>query len=128
MEPTANLSLEHPILDPLGGIVHTPAMAELEQQFMRWLWTGATGAVVAGPARIGKTTSLDYICSRVRTRDARMIPVFRMTMPKRDQSTVVSVFRQLCWSVELAINNRHTADDLAMRYLITWPTQWISTD
>lgn len=114
---SAGATLEHPVLDPFDGIVQTPAMTELEQQVMKWLWTGATGAVVAGPARVGKTTSLDQICGRVRARDGRSIPTFRMTMPRRDQNTVVSVFRQLCWSAELRISPRHTADMLAQQYL-----------
>lgn len=107
----------HPVLCPLNPVISTPAMLDLENQLTQWLWTGATGAVIAGASRSGKTTSFDEICSRLRARNGRSIPVLRMTMPLRDQKTVLSVYRQLCWAAGLNISGRHTADELAVRYL-----------
>lgn len=106
-----------PLFSPLSPTLLTAPSVEFEQNLTRWLWTGASGAVVMGAARMGKTTALDELSQRICDRRQRSVPLFRMSMPRRDTSTITSVFRQLCWPVGLQVGRRQTADDLAMSYL-----------
>ncbi|ROT99905.1 ATP-binding protein [Marinobacter sp. R17] len=107
----------HPVLHPWQLVLDTPAMAQLRGEITQWLWTGLPGAIIAGPARVGKTTALDAVCDDLVDRSGRHIAVFRVSMPMRDQFTVVSVFRQLCTGAGLEFTQRHTADQLADRYI-----------
>lgn len=117
MDMTSSFSVDRPLLSPLNPNLLTAPAVQFEQQLTQWLWTGASGAVVTGAARSGKTTALDAIAQRVCDRRERSVPVFRMNVARRDRPTIVSVYRQLCWPAGLKITSRQTADELAMSYL-----------
>lgn len=108
---------DHPLLHPWEVVLDTQAMAQLHQDVTQWLWTGMPGAIYAGPERTGKTTALEKVCNDLVDRKGRQVPVVRVNIPLRDQSTVVSVYRQLCWSAGLVVLSRDTADQMADRFI-----------
>lgn len=111
------LDYDHPVLQPWKLVLDTPAMTQLRHDLNQWLWTGIPGAVVAGPARVGKTTAIERVFWNMVDRSNRPVPVFRVSIPLRDQSTMVSVYRQLCFSANLKVLRRDTADQLADRFI-----------
>ncbi len=117
MNSVAIVDPQHPLLHPWKLVLDTPAMSQLREDLTQWLWTGIPGAVVAGPARVGKTTALEQLCDRLVDRTDSPIPVLKVSIPLRDQSTVLSVYRQLCWSAGLSVSNRDRADQLADRFI-----------
>lgn len=108
---------DHPVFHPSRLRLHTPAMATLSDDLHRWLWTGCTGGYITGEARIGKTTAILALRSTLRTRGALPIPTEYVSIPMRDQKTVVSVFRNLCWSAKLPVKTNDRADHLSDRYV-----------
>lgn len=108
---------EHPVFDPLRLHLHTPAMTRLADEAHRWLWTGITGGLIYGAARTGKTTAVDGLAAQLHTRGNVKIPVYRISVPRRDQSTVMSIYRHLCWSVHLRESPRDRADHLSERLI-----------
>lgn len=107
----------HPVFEPTRLQLETPAIRRLEETLHRWLWTGTTGGLIVGEARVGKTTALRALTSRLKTRAGALIPTTIVSMPTRDQRTIMSVFRQLCLSAELPITTHDRADHLSDRYV-----------
>lgn len=107
---------DHPVFQPNRLQLDTPAMQTLHDTVHRWLWTGCTGGVVIGAARVGKTTALLALARQLYTRGKTRIPGYYLSMPDRDQRTIMSVFRQLCQSVNLPVKTQDRADHLADRF------------
>lgn len=108
---------DHPVFNPKRLHLQTTAITKLGEELHRWLWTGATGGVITGQARVGKTTALRTLASQLYTRGKVPIPVYYISMPSRDQRTILSVFRQLCWSVNLRTDRNDRADHLSDRFV-----------
>lgn len=108
---------EHPIFTPTALRLTTPAMVQLSEDIHRWLWTGATGALIIGKARIGKTTALLNLANQLHTRSKEKIPTYFVSIARRDTTTIASVFRQLCLSKNLCVTNRDRADHLSNRFI-----------
>ncbi len=106
---------EHPVFTSNRLRINTPAIEQLRQDINGWIWRGVTGAVVLGPARAGKTTAIDWLTQCIVTRGGDQVPVLRVSIPRRDISTIMSVFRHLCWDAGLEVGNRDRADHLADR-------------
>lgn len=117
MTQTAYDYYDHPVFNPRQLLLETSAMRTLREGFHRWLWTGVTGGVITGPSRAGKTTAALAIKDQLRTRDRRSIPAHYTSIPRRDQSTVLSVFRNLCLSEDLKTRNTDRSDHLSDRYV-----------
>lgn len=117
MEQLDTYDAEHPVFNPQRLKLETPAITALGETLKRWLWTGATGGVILGMSRVGKTTALRALESRLETRGHVPIPVVYIATPQRDQHTIVSIFRALCWSVELRVTHRDRADHLSDRFM-----------
>jgi len=117
MDFSTDVHEDLPPLAPMNPTLQTPPMCQLEQRLTQWLWTGASGAVVTGAARVGKTTALDILVPKVFDRYQRPVPVFRVSIPRRDRPSIVSACRQLCVAVGLRVSDRDTADRLAETYL-----------
>ena len=107
---------DHPVFYTDRLRLATPARKALIDDLHRWLWTGATGGLIIGAARVGKTTALLSLADDLRTRDNVPVPVYYVSIAHRDQRTVLSVFRQLCWSVNLRVADRDRADHLSDRF------------
>ena len=114
---TSELYYEHPIFNPLSLHLDTPMMHEIHDEITRWLWTGATGGVIYGAARSGKTTALVNIGKKLRLRSGQLIPSFYLSVPTRDQKTITSVLRHICDSAELPYTKFAVADSLAKMFL-----------
>lgn len=108
---------DHPVFHPNRLRLETPAMKRIGEEVHRWLWTGATGGAIIGAARVGKTTALRALVSQLRTRGNEPIPSHYVTIPNRDQRTILSIFRQLCLSAKLRVTPRDRADHLADRFV-----------
>lgn len=117
MNQTSHDYYDHPVFSPHRLRLMTPAITTLSDTLHRWLWTGCTGGFVTGSARIGKTTAMLTLLSTLRTRGGSGIPTEYVSIPVRDQRTVLSVFRNLCWSAQLPVKERDRTDHLSERYV-----------
>lgn len=106
----------HPIFKPKHLILETPAMKQLGEVLQRWLWTGATGGLIYGTSRVGKSVAIQQLVSNLKTRSKVAIPSYYFSIPRRDKYTISSVFRNLCYSANLKVANGDTADHLSDRY------------
>lgn len=117
MNPSNVYDGEHPVLNPLSLHLETPAITRLSETLQQWLWTGASGGAILGMSRAGKSIALQTLASRLTSRSGIRIPVVYIAMPMRDQHTILSVLRALCWSAELRVTNADRADHLAERFM-----------
>jgi hypothetical protein len=117
MSPDADNYYDHPVFHPDRLRLKTPALAKLQEDLTRMLWTGSTGGLITGPVRVGKTTATRWISTELCTRDGISIPCYYISVPPRDRRTVLSVFRHLCWSVGLRAANHDRADHLSDRFV-----------
>lgn len=117
MNHTAPDYYAHPVFHPEQLHLDTRAMQALREVLHRWLWTGATGGLILGAARTGKTRALRTLRDQLFSRGGTRIPVVYVSIPTRDQHTVLSVYRQLCLSARLTVRAQDRADHLAERYL-----------
>lgn len=117
MTTVAPKYFDHPVFRPDRLHLETAPMRTLRETLCRWLWNGATGGLITGAARVGKTTAISALIAEFKARDGTPIPACYVSMPLRDQRTVASVFRQLCWSADLRVTNHDRADHLADRYV-----------
>ena len=108
---------EHPVFNPLTLHLDTPAIRKINEDVHRWIWTGSTGALIAGAARAGKTTALLTLADQLYTRGKVKIPTFFISIGSRDANTIASVFRRLCICAKLKVSNHDRADHLAIRFI-----------
>lgn len=106
---------DHPVFHQRRLFLKTPAMKKLQEDIQRWLWTGATGGLITGTSRVGKTTALVSMISELYTRGKVRIPVYYISIPPRDQHTMMSVFRLICFTHNLRVTNHDRADHLSDR-------------
>lgn len=126
MQVSMTIDDAHPVFNPTALRFTTPAIQQLKEDLHRWLWTGATGALVTGTSRAGKTTALCELTDHLYTRGKIKIPTCFVSIPNRDQPTMTSLFRLLCLSMNLRVTNHDRADHLANRlihYLADTATQ-----
>jgi hypothetical protein len=101
------------IYDPSKFLIHTPMMEELSEELHRWLWHGITGGLILGQYRAGKTGAIRAIMNSLVTRQDQPIPAHYLSFVRRDQSTIASVFRNLCYSLDMKPARATTADTMA---------------
>lgn len=101
------------LFNPSAFFIKTPVLKKLENQLHHWLRAGMTGGLILGEYRIGKTRAIEYVSNRLVTRNGEKIPVRRMTINQRDVSSVASIFRNLCFALDLPVKPRSKADDMA---------------
>ena len=119
---------EHPVLSPDKLRLKTMAINKLAETLHRWLWTGSTGGIIVGESRVGKTTALWELMDALKTRSGMSIPTYYYTNGGRDQNTIRSVFRQLCWDVKLPVKSHDTIDHLCDRYVHYLAEKTIAAD
>lgn len=100
----------HPLLLPQKVVFQTRPMETLEQDVLRWLWTGATGGLVLGRARIGKTTAIEVLKQKLRFRDGSPVPNHLVSVPRRDRETVANLLRVLCISANIRVSSKMRSD------------------
>jgi len=110
-------NFEHPVFNPLELLIETPAMKLLHDQIQKWLWTGATGSVVKGVSRTGKTTAMYALGNQLNSRNNTPIPVHRFSIHKRDKPTIRSVFMRMCNSADIYTTPRTVTDKLSDSFL-----------
>lgn len=101
------------IFNPSVFFIKTPALKKLREQLHHWLRTGMTGGLILGKNRIGKTRAIEYVSHRLETYSGEKIPAKRITISQRDVSTIASIFRNLCFALDIPVNYRSKADDMA---------------
>jgi len=112
---------DHPVFNPFELVIETPSMKSLHEQIHQWLWTGATGALVIGKKRTGKSTAMIELGNQLYTRNNKSVPVHRFTVKKRDKPTIRSLFRNMCISADIPITKYSDADEMSdsfMHYLL----------
>lgn len=107
----------HPVFDSARFLIDTPAIKECMNIISQWVWTGQTGGLIHGSARLGKTTALKYVADNIRTRTKKKIPSLYVSIPERDKPSVRSIFRQLCFSANIKVSQADTADHLSDRFV-----------
>tara|TARA_R100001143_G_C3360987_1_gene135651 strand:+ start:22494 stop:22898 length:405 start_codon:yes stop_codon:yes gene_type:complete len=77
------------------------------------MWTGATGGLVFGEARLGKTQALQQIKTSLNTRNGVCVPSLYFSVAQRDNNSISSIYRLLCNSINLTHTQKDRADYLA---------------
>lgn len=105
----------HPetIFNPSKFFVPTPMINQLVEHLHSWLWNGVTGGYVVGDNRIGKTFAIKQMDGLLLNRAMEPIPVHYLSISRRDQNTVASVYKNLCLSLDMTPSSRTTADEMA---------------
>lgn len=101
------------IFNPSAFFIKTPALEKLKEQLHHWLRTGMTGGLILGDNRIGKTRAIEYVSHKLVTISGEKIPAKRITISLRDVSTITSIFRNLCFALDIPVKTRSKADDMA---------------
>jgi len=107
----------HPLFHPEHLYLTTRAGQRLVETLRQWLWTGTAGGLIYGSSRVGKTTALRHLMRAFLFRDGKPVPACYVSIPRRDQATIRTVFRQLCWSVGLAVRRSDRTDHLSDRFV-----------
>lgn len=108
---------DHPIFNAEDLHIKTQPMSRMNEIIHQWLWNGATGGLILGPPRSGKTRSVVSLSTELYTRGKSAVPAYYLSMPFRDRQSILSVFRQLCLSVNLRVTSHDVADDLSNRFV-----------
>lgn len=107
----------HPLLEPKSFWLETPEFLRLHQTLTAWLWQGASGGVLVGHNRVGKSWAVRALQNRLRLRDGREVPVSYMSIVRRDRMTVAEVPRRACIDQGLRFSKADTADQLSETFL-----------
>lgn len=107
------MDIPHPIFNTSEFFIQTPMISELKGKLHSWLWNGATGGLILGDYRIGKSRAVRHISDQLVNRLNQPIIVKCMTVKPRDVNTIRSVFRNLCFALEIESKARSTSDDMA---------------
>lgn len=110
------INYTHPIFDTLNHRIDTPASDQLKKTIDRWLVTGASGGFIYGRSRVGKTRAIRWLSSQLQTLDGKSIPARFTSFTEHDNSSVASVYRQLCFSQGLKVSTRDNFDTLFGTY------------
>jgi len=94
-------------------LINTPMVQDLKTQINAWLWNGCCGAYIPGPNRVGKSEMIRLLSNELENRLGEAIPAFSVSVSLRDVKTIASVFRNLCYSLELDIKKRLSADEMS---------------
>lgn len=105
-----------PVLLPFNPRLETAPTQALFDKVTQWLWTGKVGAIVTGPARVGKTTALESIRGQLRDRHQRRVPVFMTSIERLDQPSVKSLNWQLCADAGIRTTQRQTSYQLSTSF------------
>ena len=117
MESYAEDYYDHPVFKPLELMIETPAIELLSDQLHQWLWTGATGALIKGEARTGKTKAMEAMAGRLMSRSNKPIPVHHFSIHRRDTKSIRSLFRNMCISAKISTTPRTVADELSDSFI-----------
>lgn len=104
--------VDHPIYNPLDLCLWTPEIISLHEVITRWLWTGMTGGLILGLVRVGKSTAIKALASKLNDRHGRSIPSHPLTIHRRDRRTITSLSRRLCLSIGIEIGGKGDSDQL----------------
>ncbi|MCG7875169.1 MAG: ATP-binding protein [Candidatus Thiodiazotropha endolucinida] len=105
----------HPMFHIVKVELHTLAMEKLKNKLNEMLWNDGTGGLMHGLARVGKTESLNILSRDLKTRGGVSIPNYYLLVPPRDNGTVMSVLRNICYSLDLRETYQDRADHLEGR-------------
>ncbi|MES9972967.1 MAG: AAA family ATPase [Candidatus Thiodiazotropha sp.] len=108
----------HPIFYPVEFRLITPAIKQLQNVLTRLVWTGATGASLLGFTRAGKTTAIELISDKIKSRSGNKIPVLRYSAHQRDQHTIRSLYVNLLTHLDLPYRTREKTEILIDKLLM----------
>lgn len=94
-------------------LIDTPMIQDLKNKINAWLWNGCCGAYISGQNRVGKSEMIRLLTNKLENRIGETIPTFSVSLSLRDVKTIASVFRNLCYSLELDIKKRLSADEMS---------------
>lgn len=103
---------EHPIFSPYQLFVNTPMVNSIEKTVRHLLWTGEIGCLTRGNSRDGKTRSVRELKKRLTDSRGNAVNTHVVSIPRRDQKTVASLFRRLCWSIGVTLKHTANADEM----------------
>lgn len=107
---------DHPVLDPKGVFLDTPALNKLRNDVHRWLWNGVTGGMIYGNSRVGKSWTMEKLETQIYTRGKVKVPTHFVSMPDTDQDSIRSVHENLCLSANLRVARRDNGNALRDRF------------
>ncbi|TNE95041.1 MAG: ATP-binding protein [Gammaproteobacteria bacterium] len=109
----------HPVFKHNEVFLETAPFTELKNKLHQWLWTGATGGVILGSARSGKSMACEQLATKplLWTRGNIAIPTYYLSIAKRDKPTIRAIFRLLCSRYSLRTAPTDRTDDLSDRFI-----------
>lgn len=117
---SSNRAEYHPIFDTSSFSMTTPMVEELVKKILGWLWNGETGCLVLGSSRMGKTFAIRMALERLKNLLNEAIPTCYISIHRRDQPTITSLYQTICFSLGLEPKHRATSyqmADLVYHYL-----------
>lgn len=103
----------HPMFNAALFHVPTRMIDELVTVISQWLWCGATGGYILGESRIGKSRAATALKQTIFTRSGELVPVYCLTISKRDVKTITSIFKNTSRAVGQRPSKRDHTDDLS---------------
>lgn len=116
MDRPSTVNGDLPLLSPLSPILQTASTQALEEKVTQWLWTGVTGALVTGEARVGKTTALEILAQHLSDRQGSAVPVFFTSLEQLDRPNIKSLNWQLCVDAEVKTTQRQASYQLSASF------------
>ncbi len=107
----------HPLFNPLDLVIETKEISRLRSKIIQWIWTGATGGVVLGEARSGKSTAIETIHPALMDKGEKNIPSHLFSVATRDKPSITSIYRNMCASANLRLKTHEVSDEVAVKFL-----------
>lgn len=94
--------------------IMTPMIKTVHATLKQWTWCGLTGGVIVGDSRNGKSMAMKSMSDTITSRNGEKIPVFRISIGRRDVKTIRSVFFRIAHTLGHNVKTRNSADELAL--------------
>lgn len=107
----------HPLLEPKSFWLETPEFLRFHTVLTGWLWQGASGGLIIGDSRVGKSWAVRALEHQLRRRDGREVPLLYLSVVLRDRMTVAEMPRRACVDQGLRFAKADTADQLSQTFL-----------
>ena len=108
-----NVYKDHPIFDPILFRIWTPHIIMLQESITKLVWLGATGAVVVGFSRAGKTSAFEMIKSNILDRAGNKVPVVVYSVHRRDCKTIKQLYKHIFSKLKLDFKRNDDYEDFA---------------
>lgn len=101
-------STTYTLEDAAGFFIPTPMAKAMQTRLEQWLHCGATGGLILGAERLGKTRSARALGKQLYNRSGQPIHVFQMHYGKRDQQSIRAVHAKVATALGFYVGSRNS--------------------